>query len=859
MLPDDKFDRYFWAKTDEEGNPGCPVWIHSELSAEIAKKLLNRMPTWRYLFPEGVESLIGIHDVGKISPGFQIKCSLWNGPIDGVEGRKVIWQYFEPSHIKWTEKIISDYFKDKKGIKGEVGKNWAKCASAHHGKPSQLKEKIEKLVYEKDWKEECFKLIDYIEHKYGKLPEENLSENNIRLITGMMTVVDWIASNELCFSNKKECNLEEEKKKIDDTLKQIGIGQSLRIKQGMKWGDLFPQCDQMRPIQRYMWECDMQGRVYVVEDFMGGGKTEAALALAYKLLEQGKARGIYFALPTQVTSNRIFFRVREFLENCGVDVKEQSMQLAHGKSWLLRPKLYNKNDTESFFVKGYDAQISLRKWFSSAKRALLADFGVGTIDQALQSVVAVKHSDVRMFALMGKVVILDEVHSYDFYTGGLVLILVKLLREMGATVIVLSATLTKDRVRELLGTTEENVPNSYPCVSSIADKVISIGFEGCEKKEIQVNLTEKEIQDVVCLAYSRAQQGDCVLMIRNTVRDAQETYKLLKSEAVEGGPEIGLLHSRYPYWKREELEEKWLDVLGKVEHKRPNGCILVATQVVEQSVDIDADFLITDLAPTDMLLQRAGRLWRHKRINRTCKRAEMLVVVPSGLSEAVKNDDEMDFISKCGAGGKVYAPYILLRSWMVWKDRSKLLFPEDIRTMIELTYEKRDNTITIIEKNTLKSLEEKKHDLEKLVRLNTTKSFGVFNDEEDCLTRHGEVETIEVILLKGKPELLRRDVWQYFLLDGTNVDININEWRYDVAKAISRNCIRIPKWMTKGLVQDKNLRKYDERIISLFLLDDGFLCDLNEIKLPMKWDEYIGLEFIKFSKEKEEREDEFMY
>lgn len=857
MVPDVKFDRYFWAKTDEEGNPGCPVWIHSELSAEIAKRLLNRMSTWRHLFPEGVESLIGIHDVGKISPGFQIKCSSWNGPIDGVDSRKSIWKGIDPSHTKWTEQIIRDYFYDKKGIKGKVGKNWAKCASAHHGKPSQLSER---LIYEKEWQYECFKLIEYIEYRYGKLPDVKLSENNIRLITGMMTVVDWIASNELCFSNKKECILDEEKNKIDESLKLIGIGQSLRIRQGMKWGDLFPHCEMMRPIQKYMWECDKLGGVYVVEDFMGGGKTEAALALAYKLLEQGKARGIYFALPTQVTSNRIFFRVREFLKNCGVGVNEQSMQLAHGKSWLLRPKLYNGDNEEKFSVKDYDAQLSLRKWFSTAKRALLADFGVGTIDQALQSVVAVKHSDVRMFALMGKVVILDEVHSYDFYTGGLVLKLVELLRESGATVIILSATLTRERVRELLGVVEENVPSNYPCVSGkFADEVISMGFKGNERKEIKVTVVEQEIQDAVCLAYSRAQQGDCVLMIRNTVRDAQETYKLLKSEAVEGGPEIGLLHSRYPYWKREKLEERWLDVLGKEEYNRPNGCVLVATQVVEQSVDIDADFLITDLAPTDMLLQRAGRLWRHKRINRRCQRPEMHVVISPGLKEAVKNDDEIDFISKCGTSGKVYAPYVLLRSWMVWKDRSKLLFPEDIRTMIELTYEKRNAPSTLIEKNTSRQIEEKKRYLEKLVRLNTTNSFGVFNDEEGCLTRHGEIKTIEVILLKEKPELLRKGIWSYSLLDGTNVEINTNEWKYDVAKAISRNCIRIPKWMTKGLIPDKNLEKYDKKISSLFLLDDGFLCDLNEVDSPMKWDEYIGLEFIKFSKEKEEREDEFMY
>src|SRR5207244_981263 len=121
-------------------------------------------------------------------------------------------------------------------------------------------------------------------------------------------------------------------------------------------------------------------------------------------------------------------------------------------------------------------------------------------------------------------------------------------------------------------------------------------------------------------ALERACHGECLLWIRNTVDEAQETYRTLRDANFSGGPSIALLHSRFPFFRREKLETDWMERLGRNSAKRPAGCVLVSTQVAEQSVDIDADLLITDLAPTDMLLQRLGRLWRHDRSFRPCPR-----------------------------------------------------------------------------------------------------------------------------------------------------------------------------------------------------------------------------------------------
>jgi CRISPR-associated endonuclease/helicase Cas3 len=189
-----------------------------------------------------------------------------------------------------------------------------------------------------------------------------------------------------------------------------------------------------------------------IEAPMGHGKTEAALAAAYRLLSSNQATGIYFALPTQVTSNRIHKRVEAFIERIASD--SAYVRLAHRASWL-REDSYISEVGEAF------------SWFASPKRALLCPFGVGTVDQALLGIVCARHFFVRQFALAGKVVILDEIHSYDLYTGTLIDTLVKRLRELGCTVIILSATLTASRRETLLRAANAQVIDSdvYPLLT----------------------------------------------------------------------------------------------------------------------------------------------------------------------------------------------------------------------------------------------------------------------------------------------------------------------------------------------------------------------------------------------------------
>src|SRR5262249_5257272 len=362
--------------------------------------------------------------------------------------------------------------------------------------------------------------------------------------------------------------------------------------------------------------------VYVVEGPMGFGKTEAALAAAYQLMATGKASGIYFGLPTQITSNRIHERMQPFVDRICNDI--EPVQLAHGASWLVDTLHMMRLRAASPDTEGADHARVGRSWFASPKRALLAPFGVGTIDQSLLGIVAAKHFFVRQFGLAGKVVILDEVHTYDLYTSTLIDALVNRLRELQCTVIILSATLIEKRRRELLGLSEDRALNAaYPLVSGVAGALIEQPSTPPPPKYIVVRAVTGAV--LVENVITHAERGSCVLWIRNTVDEAQQTYRALQSANFQGGPPIALLHSRFPFFRREELEADWMNRLGKDSTHRPPGCVLVSTQVAEQSVDIDADMLVTDLAPTDMLLQRIGRLWRHERGRRPCPRAEVWI------------------------------------------------------------------------------------------------------------------------------------------------------------------------------------------------------------------------------------------
>ncbi len=441
--------------------------------------------------------------------------------------------------------------------------------------------------------------------------------------------------------------------------------------------------------------------------------------------------------------------------------------------------------------------------------------------------IAVKHSFVRRFALAGKVVILDEVHSYDMYTGSLLDSLVHHLRELGASVIILSATLTRPRLQTLLGLHPDAGDfKAYPLLSSCTDQQTHHESPQSADRERRISIHTRHMseEDAVQLASQRAEEGQCVLWIRNTVQEAQQAYRLLCAEKREDGPEIGLLHARFPLWRRQELENKWIGRLGRNDTDRPKGCVLIATQVAEQSLDIDADFLMTDLAPTDMLLQRAGRLWRHERPTslRHTAAAEMLILTPElpphGSTEQLK--------LALGLSGVVYAPYVLLRTLEVWQQLTDITLPNDVRRLLNHTYDERAEIPGSAPATFLNELQKKRQAMQDAALVNMQKDDVSALDNDTAATRYNTRATFDILLLKKEPEALSCTETRYEPLHGAPFTINSLQWSFAAARAIQENLVRIPCSMAKKLREAQGINGYGfSSLHALFPLDaSGATC-----------------------------------
>lgn len=769
---------YCWAKTKEDGSPGINVLDHCLNVGCVAEQFLALFPPQiRKLAPKGAATLAALHDVGKVSPGFQVKCESWVKQYDLVErAQRENWSIRQADHAKVSQYTVQLQLKDS------CLDAWAAAVGAHHGRI-----KGERVQLKEPWELERSRLAKSLIYEFGPLPSESPKDAALWFVAGLITVSDWIGSDERQFPQDVLWSMPERRGKAAAALAAIPW-QFAAARPALEFDELFPSM-RANALQVAVLEVTREPGVYVIEGPMGYGKTEAALAAAYRLIAGRNATGFFFALPTQVTSSRIHLRVRPFVDRISAEMA--TVRLAHSASWLVEseplPRLSPMGPMD------HDAQETVRSWFASAKRALLAPFGVGTIDQALLGIIAVKHFFVRQFGLAGKVVILDEVHTYDLYTSTLVTALVKRLRELQCTVIVLSATLTEARRRELLDLPKARpLSRAYPLVSAAASSFIEHECEPPPSKTVHIRNVSNALsgRDVL----ERARRGECVLWIRNTVDLAQETYSALRDDDASSGLPIALLHSRFPFFRREELENDWMERLGKEGSKRPAGCVLVSTQVAEQSVDIDADLLISDLAPTDMLLQRLGRLWRHARSSRVCSQPEVWIQMPEGDGAFFDHASGKELKAALGKNALVYAPYVLLRSLEQWRGRATVELPGQIRQILEATYADPATVEPVGWQELRGEMEEEK---EKMASLAVTATavwhLPPVEDEEGVHTRYSKYPTAQLLLAYGGTPLTR-DSAHLELLNGEEAKASSRSWDLETAKAIHRNVARIPLW-----------------------------------------------------------------
>ena len=711
--------------------PGRSVPEHCRIVGEVARELIKRLPEKiaESLFPAGSALIAASHDIGKVSPTFFEKLRRACSPAPEMPVLRSVDPDLEKS---WgghagVSQVAARQMQLPRYIPEIIGQ--------HHGfsPPVDGKRAEDPVFGGRPWQQQREALVAELKQQLGEDWPELLGVAQARVLAGLTSVADWIGSGE-CFEDPSR----PWQSGIAEAVDKAGLIPPA-YQTGLAFDEIFGFPP--RPVQQALIDSVTGPGVYVLEAPMGGGKTEAALYAAYRQLAKGDACGIYFALPTQLTSNRIFERFTEFLRGnpdkglpgiLADDCNHRSL-LLHSNAWLV--------DTDM----GEEGQPG-GAWFSQAKRGLLAPFAVGTLDQALMAAMNVRHGFVRAFGLAGKVVILDEVHTYDAFTSTLLDALVALLRELQCTVIILSATLNQERRAQLL---DSNAPGTaYPLITAVpaghAPIPVAVSADGSQEVSIH---TCSDDAGVVEEVLTRAGQGQQVLWIENTVREAQQRYLDLAARAAELGVACGLLHSRFTPEDRQRREAEWVSLFGKAGWSRRvrQGHILVGTQVLEQSLDIDADFMVSRFAPTDMLLQRLGRLWRHRDTPRPeSARRECWLLLPP-LEQAINNPPKA-----FGPSAFVYSPYVLCRSLEVWQGRTRVCLPDDIRSLIAQTYASRAEqgpmALLLRELDEGNRYRKGRRALAQLARI-TLAENGKTLPESKAETRYSEVATVDLLLL----------------------------------------------------------------------------------------------------------------
>jgi len=666
-----------WAKaSNEEGSESwLPLVIHMSDSANVArslwrewvpcstKKLIVRdisgLAEEDDLFEYGEKLLVFLaasHDIGKATPAFQNSQSLRHtnsglalerrGAIENA-GLRFYDNLLPPNRIHHS--LASEMILEK-NESNRFDRSVAIVLGGHHGRPPSKSDQeiIQRTdsyhsytgFKDKAWCNVQEELLEYAaslsDSSLSKLHRVKIPITAQVILTGLVIMADWIASDESRFPYIEEpyCTKDALVGRASHAWEELKLPKKWEAGDYWRSYDLFKERFNIsaRPVQRTVEQVaknlETPG-IMIIEAPMGEGKTEAALVAAEIFAEKLGMGGLFFALPTQATADGIFTRIKDWIDSASEYDEYRSLFLAHGKSAFNKEYSQIKRHTNNVY--GIDNtgrskdHVVTREWFEGRKKGLLSDFVIGTVDQVLMCGLRQKHQAMRHLALANKVVIVDEVHAYDAYMGSY---LVKALQWLGAynvPVILLSATLPQSRREDLIyaylnvSLEEENpqppeswVSNrSYPIVTFTDNRDVKQASADISSRNRTVEVIKITDDSLYDMLDDLTAGGGYVGIIVNTVKKAQIIAKVLAEKYGEESTYI--LHSHFISIDRTHREKEVREILSKKRRAPPHRAFVVGTQVMEQSLDLDFDLLITDLCPMDLLLQRIGRLHRHDR------------------------------------------------------------------------------------------------------------------------------------------------------------------------------------------------------------------------------------------------------
>lgn len=648
----------YWGKADS-AYPGEHKWhplvYHCLDVAACGLALLESQPAWldtltrlsglqRKHVRDWVVFLLALHDSGKFGDGFQSRCPDW---MERLQGRKTN----VPQNIRHDTlgyELLKAHLPNWIGRtdlgqrSGSLLRAWLAPVTGHHGKPPRsdqgnalvLRNQFPASVTT-DAKAFIAEAATLLLAEGCPLPQAGHCDGEAFKqaswpLAGLAVAADWLGSNTRWF-HYRDPNLG-----LAEYWAQIAVpkAQEAVRESGLASPSVAPftgirKLFEIEPTSLQSWADTVRisdgPQIFVLEELTGSGKTEAALTLAARLSAAGHGQGVYIALPTMATADAMFDRVKkdDVWKRFFATDKPQ-LALAHSADWLkLRLEEVNRRDTGYGKDEEPSASRNCTAWLSdSRKKALLADFGVGTIDQALLAILPVRHQSLRLLGLSTKVLVVDEIHACDSYTGELLERLLQFHAALGGSAVLLSATLPQSQRARYLKAFATGAgfnaaapeSTSYPLAThlhagELTEQELTARAEVSRRVAVDAVLEEEA---ALHRLFDTVSRGGCAVWIRNTVVDALDAWR--KWNALHPDHPATLFHARFALADRLRIGEAVLRDFGPASDRATRfGRLVIATQVVEQSLDVDFDDMVTDLAPIDLIVQRAGRLQRHVR------------------------------------------------------------------------------------------------------------------------------------------------------------------------------------------------------------------------------------------------------
>lgn len=705
-------------------------WIRARLASAFAP--VGDARAW-------VSFFCGLHDLGKLSPAFQalrrdLAVGLMGEPaatvLRAMPDHQELGQRVDTPHGVLTT-VHMDRILRQWGAPRRTAQDVAYAIGGHHGFIPRSATVIEARKKWGDrggetWDGWCDGLVNELLRRWELASPPVSSWEQVRIELGLITAVsgltstsDWIASDTGNFPYAgAEVDL--------DTYVAQARSQAAVAVERLGWISWMPPEDvsftglfkeEARPVQK---AAEALGHIFgsptllIVEAPTGEGKTKAALQVAAQAArsagETHDGLGLYFAAPTKATSNQAYHAIKGMLASHQPDL---TVRLLHGSSGEflaaqtpahaaggeVRPVCVNEDEETP-------GQSDAREWFTH-KKGLLAPVGAGTVDQVLMAGIRSKHVFVRLAGLSGKVVVIDEVHAFDTYMSTLLDRVLGWLGLLGVSVILLSATLPAHRRTQLISTwragkgcSQESGAgqqiSAYPRITyATGDDIAAfpVGVSDLNADRL-VKLDTVADDELVDWLISRVRKGGCLAVVHNLVRRVEDTCakleKAIEKLPTEERPELWVITGQMANGPRYEVEEKLRERFGPATKDyscpwprnphRPVRAIVVGTQVLESSLDLDFDAMISDLAPIDSIIQRMGRVQRHGNVHRRFSHLAELTVAITGVIETGKGPVLPPYT------GAVYPRALTWRTWAVLKDRTHVHSPTEVSELIEQVY-----------------------------------------------------------------------------------------------------------------------------------------------------------------------------